>query len=195
MCKKRPVEVRDHDHFTGEFIAGACNKCNLSRRVRQFLPIVFHNLRGYDMHHILKYAMNKFTTWKLSVIPQTEEKFLAMTCRVNFTTLKFMDSLQFLNSSLAALAKCVGVLPHTMKVFDSEIVKGKGLFPYEMATSLEVLESITAMPPMWPGVANVEEYDFACKMWTKYHCQNLLQYMQIYLKLDCYLTGRCLRDI
>ena len=33
--------VRDHDHFTGKYLGAACNQCNLSRRVRRNLPIVF----------------------------------------------------------------------------------------------------------------------------------------------------------
>ena len=68
--------VRDHDHFTGQYLGAACKDCNVNRKIRIQLPVVFHNLRGYDMHHILKHGINKFPKWSLSCIPTTCEKFL-----------------------------------------------------------------------------------------------------------------------
>ena len=54
-------KVKDHCHFSGKFLGAACNHCNLARRIKYpFLPIVFHNLKGYDMHHIFKHAISKF---------------------------------------------------------------------------------------------------------------------------------------
>ena len=188
LCKKRPVEVRDHDHFTGRYIAGACNKCNLARRIRKFVPIVFHNLRGYDVHHILKYALAKFSTWNLSVIPQTEEKYISLTCHVDKMTFRFLDSLMFLTSSLDSLVKTLESTPLTSKVFDSEIVKGKGIFPYEMATSMEAMLAITRMPDRWETI-NEEQHQYAVAMWERYECRNLFDYMRTYLKLDCYLLA------
>ena len=38
-------KVRDHDHYTGEYIGPAHGKCNLERRTDKRLPIVFHNFR------------------------------------------------------------------------------------------------------------------------------------------------------
>ena len=54
MCKhpfrgKANQKVRNHDHITGEYICAACNACNLKRqRKRWFLPLIFHNAKGYD---------------------------------------------------------------------------------------------------------------------------------------------------
>ena len=43
-------KVRDHCHFTGQYRGAAHNSCNLQRRKPMILPIVFHNLQGYDAH-------------------------------------------------------------------------------------------------------------------------------------------------
>ena len=54
VCKK-PLgdKVQDHCHFTGQFRGATHNHCNLNYKItkkRYRLPIVFHNLRGYDAH-------------------------------------------------------------------------------------------------------------------------------------------------
>ena len=46
-------KVRDHCHVTGKFRGAAHNKCNSKLRIPKKLPIIFHNLQGYDGHIIL----------------------------------------------------------------------------------------------------------------------------------------------
>ena len=49
--------VRDHYHILGHFRGAAHNKCNLKYRIKPDswkLPVMFHNLRGYDGHLIVK---------------------------------------------------------------------------------------------------------------------------------------------
>eukprot|EP00117_Sycon_ciliatum_P031401 scpid62195/ scgid0665/ len=48
--------VRDHCHITGDYRGPAHNKCNLMLRICPYrikIPVVFHNLKGYDSHHII----------------------------------------------------------------------------------------------------------------------------------------------
>ena len=52
------VKVRDHDHMTGEFRGAAHVKCNINYFNNRYLPVVMHNLRGYDGHLIIKNAYN-----------------------------------------------------------------------------------------------------------------------------------------
>ena len=49
ICKVKlnTDEVRDHCHVTDKFRGAAHNKCNLKLIPRK-LPIIFHNLQGYD---------------------------------------------------------------------------------------------------------------------------------------------------
>ena len=58
ICTK-PLEddkVRDHCHITGNYRGAAHNECNLLYRISKTgwkLPVVIHNLKGYDGHLIV----------------------------------------------------------------------------------------------------------------------------------------------
>ena len=77
----RPLEdnkVRDHCHITGIYRGDAHNACNLLYRISRTgwkLPVVIHNLKGYDGHLIVKALKSEFG--KVSVIPQNMEKYLS----------------------------------------------------------------------------------------------------------------------
>ena len=53
-CRK----VRDHDHRTGAYRGAARSKRNINYYSNRYLPVYFHNLSGYDSHHIIKEAYN-----------------------------------------------------------------------------------------------------------------------------------------
>ncbi len=50
-------KVKDHCHRTGNY-RGACEKCNINFYTNRYLPAIFHNLAGYDSHHIISEAYN-----------------------------------------------------------------------------------------------------------------------------------------
>ena len=56
----RILKVRDHCHFTGEYRGAAHNQCNLKCRKPHILPVIFHNLQGYDSHLFIK-QLGKFS--------------------------------------------------------------------------------------------------------------------------------------
>eukprot|EP00732_Lithocolla_globosa_P001284 Lithocolla_globosa_v1_NODE_613_length_3597_cov_230.357506.p2 type:complete len:315 gc:universal NODE_613_length_3597_cov_230.357506:782-1726(+) len=90
---KTDLKVRDHCHVTGKFRGASCYKCNLKARTPRNVPIVFHNLKGYDGHLIIKNLKKYYG------IPNTEEKYMSFT----IGQMKFIDSFQFLSSSLSKL--------------------------------------------------------------------------------------------
>ena len=47
-------KVRDHCQYTGLYRGAVRNNCNLKYRVPDYIPIVFHNLSGYDAHLLIK---------------------------------------------------------------------------------------------------------------------------------------------
>ncbi|CAH3149424.1 unnamed protein product [Porites lobata] len=52
-------KVRDHYHFTGKYRGAAHNSCNLKCRKPRILPVIFHNLQGYDAHLFIKQLAQK----------------------------------------------------------------------------------------------------------------------------------------
>ena len=67
-------KVRDHCHFTGKYRGAAHNKCNLKCRKPKALPVIFHNLQGYDAHLFIKQLYR--LEGDLVCIPSTEEKYI-----------------------------------------------------------------------------------------------------------------------
>ena len=57
-------------------------------KLRNKIPVIFHNRRGYDSHLIVK-EISKFDV-KVSVIPNGLEKYMAFTINTN---LVFIDSM------------------------------------------------------------------------------------------------------
>ena len=64
------------------------------------VPVIFHSLKGYEIHLIMQ-EIGKCGV-KISVMPNGLEKYIAFTINKN---LVFIDSMQFMNSSLDALVK------------------------------------------------------------------------------------------
>ena len=54
LSSDKKTKVRDHCHFTGKYRGAAHNKCNLECRKPLILPVIFHNLQGYDAHLFIK---------------------------------------------------------------------------------------------------------------------------------------------
>ena len=56
ICKQElnMDKVRGPCHVTGKFRGAAHNKCIINLRLSKKLPIIFHNLQGYDGHIFLK---------------------------------------------------------------------------------------------------------------------------------------------
>ena len=97
------------------------------------IPVIFHNLKGYDSHLILQYVSREYAPNSIEVIPTTSKKFLSF----QIGNLRFLDSLQFLTASLDMLVQSLAAdgrdkYSHTARHNpDSELVFSKGNYPYE----------------------------------------------------------------
>lgn len=137
------IKCRDHCHFTGKYLGAACQTCNLDRRKQKKLRIFLHNGSKYDFHFIIKALNNRPQEIKnLYVLPYNGENFRT----ISFNCFMFLDSMSFLQSSLAQLSTDLSntknsyqILKQTYLVktdgkFDEKkfkLVLGKSFFPYE----------------------------------------------------------------
>ena len=104
ICKKiinhDDEKVRYHCHVTGKFRGSAHWKCNINFQVTKKIPAIFHNLNGYDSHLMFS-ELHKFNL-KVDVIPNGLEKYMAFFLGRDIV---FIDSMQFMDSSLDKLVK------------------------------------------------------------------------------------------
>ena len=130
-------KVRDRCHIISKFRGAAHQSCNLNFQLTKIIPVIFHNLKGHDRHLIFS-VLHKFNL-KFSVIPNGLETYMAFFLNKN---LAFIDSMQFMNSSLDKLVKNLSDedLKYLVEEFDFknlEISKQKGAYPYEYMNSFE----------------------------------------------------------
>ena len=52
-------KIRDHDHVTGKCRGSIYWSCNINLKLTKKVPVIFHNLRGYDSHLIMQ-EIDKF---------------------------------------------------------------------------------------------------------------------------------------
>ena len=208
VCDK-PLEgdsVRDHCHITGNYRGAAHNACNLKLRIdpkKLAIPVVFHNLRGYDSHFLMQ-AMSKIRPpqdkergYKLSCIPNNTEKYISF----SLGQLCFIDSAQFLLASLDKLvaANQPDAFRITARYEPDEarrsLLMRKGVYPYEYMDSWERFNE-TALPPIeafYSKLSDVsisaEDYAHAQRVWTTFGCQNMGDYGDLYCRTDVLLLA------
>lgn len=193
--------VRDHDHLTGAY-RGACHsQCNINYNYKNFkLPVIFHNLRGYDSHLILQHAGKLGRN--IDCIPNTMEKYLSFTIDRSV----FLDSAQFMLASLEALVASLNkVGDAAFPVFNAEfnnsgsalkqLLRQKGVFPYDWYDSVAKLSSpsLPSLEAFYSQLAEegiaAADYERAQTVWTEAGCATFSNYLSLYLKTDVTLLA------
>ena len=99
-------KVRDHCHYTGNFIAAAHNICNLRYDVPKKIPIVFHTSSTYDHQFIIKKLAEEFKS-DFECLGENTEKYITFPVplkkEIITYKLKFIDSYRFMQFSLSKL--------------------------------------------------------------------------------------------
>ena len=157
ICNKKYTDkdfrARDYSHIIGKFRGSAHQECNLKLHLKCEnikIPVIFHNLRGYDSHFIMQeigaivkthaYKKNgEEKQMKINAISNNMEKYMAFMLGTHLT---FIDSFQFMSSSLE---KLVSNLPREAFKYTTQKFKGnkldlmvrKGVYPYEYMDSFD----------------------------------------------------------
>ena len=112
---KKKRKVRDHCHYSGIYRGAAHFSCNLQYKIPSYIPVIFHNLAGYDAHLFIR-ELAKYTTG-MGVIAKNTEDYISFSTKVevdkyvdkegNERTKEmeviFIDSIKFMSSSLDSL--------------------------------------------------------------------------------------------
>ena len=199
-------KVRDHCHFTGNYRGTAHNKCNLDCRKLKVLPVIFHNLQGYDAHLFIKELYR--LEGDLECIPSTEEKYISFNKKIKVDEIngaditfeiRFIDSFKFLQTSLANLVSNLqpSDFHNTKYIFrgNTSLLTRKGVYPYDYVSSLDKL-SETCLPPKEEFYSKLndeditdEDYQHAINVWDTFGCKTLRDYHNLYLKSDVLLLA------
>ena len=118
--EEKVIKCADHCHITGKYRGAACDKCNLRMKVPKFVPVLFHNLEGYDAHLFVKSL--GLEEGEIRCIPKTDEKYISFSKNIPMETIetsdgkkkticlemRFLDSFKFTLKSLDSLVKTLG---------------------------------------------------------------------------------------
>ena len=105
-------KVRDHCHYSGLYRGAAYFACYLHYKIPSYIPVVFHNLAGYDAHQFIQ-ELAKYTE-HMGVIAKNVEDYISFSIKVEVDKyvdkegnekskeieLRFIDSFKFISSSL-----------------------------------------------------------------------------------------------
>ena len=103
-------EVRDHCHYTGKYRRPTHRNCNLRYRITSYIPVLFHNLSGYESHLFIR-ELGKETD-DIGVIAKNKEDCITFSVKVmvdrymdkegnekdKTIELRFIDSFKFMAS-------------------------------------------------------------------------------------------------
>ena len=110
--------MRDHCHYSGIYRGPAHSLCNLQYKIPSYIPVVFHNLSGYDAHMFIKELADSVSGGaKMGVIAKNKEDYITFSIIVEVDKyidkdgeehskeieLRFIDSFRFISSSLDSL--------------------------------------------------------------------------------------------
>ena len=142
------VKIRGHCHILGKYRDSAQRDCNIKVESNCEVPIVFHNLKSYNSHQILKFNI------KINVIQNGLEKYMSFSINNN----SFIDSFQFLSSSLDSLVKILSKdnFKHLSQEFDSDVdlVEQKRFYLYEnLSDSGKFQEELTSKENFYSSLA------------------------------------------
>lgn len=172
--------------------------CNLKLRIKPkevAIPVILHNLRGYDSHLIMQ-SISKVES-KITCIPNHMEKYISF----SLGKLRFIDSMQFMQASLDSLVKATDKNDFTITRENEpdenkhELLFRKGIYPYEYMDSWERFQEkqLPGMDKFFSTLTDEDisevDYEHAKKVWEMFRCETLADYHDLYLRTDTLLLA------
>ncbi|ODM88780.1 putative DNA polymerase [Orchesella cincta] len=186
----------------------SCNKHNIAAKLPFQFNVFIHNGSNYDFNFIIQ-NLHLMGVENIDIIPKSSQKFLCIICNIKkgeySAQIRFVDSYQFLSTSLANLVESVyeeGKGFDKFKLvydeFSTEISRGlrpddlfhKSMFPYNLLDGFKSLErkdfhsskyyynDLKETPP------NPADLDRARKLWKFLEIHDLRGLVYFYCKLD-----------
>ena len=134
---------------------------------------------------------------EIKCIPKNTEKYISF----SLGNVKFINSINFLQSSLDKLVKSTDSFPIMQRTFMEEdkrrLLLKKGIYPYAYMDSFERFEfEETELPEkekFYSGLSGKgitdEEYAHAQEVWKNFGCRNLGDYHNLYVATDVLLLA------
>ena len=134
---EKDIKVIDHCHITGKYRGSAHRGCNVTVKLNHKSSIVFKKLKNYDSHLIMQ-ELGEFD-FQNNVILNRLEKYMSFNINNKLT---FIDSFQFLSSSLDSLIKNLGkndfyYLSQEFYGSALDLIKQKRFYPYKYLSDFE----------------------------------------------------------
>ena len=174
-------KVRDHCHITGEYRGAAHRDCNLKWAIspeKLKIPVIFHNLKGYDCHFIMQKIsdlIRRDVNINVGVIASNFEKYIGFRLGNHLT---FIDSFSFMSQSLDRLSSNLSdnAFIYSKEAFPNDnefrLIKKKGVYPYDYTDSFQRF-SETSLPAISDFYSilndtNISQLDYehAKKVWS-----------------------------
>ena len=163
-------------------------------QIPDHIPIVFHNLRGYDAHFFIKELGRRFNKNDVGVIAENKEKYISFNIEIKLKLagvrnedgieeckniqLRLIDSCRFMASSLDKLAsnldddQCKNLKEFYREEEVFRLMRRKGLYPYEYMDGWKKFEE-TSLPPKdafysrlsMKGISD-QDYEHAQQVWN-----------------------------
>ncbi|RYA71283.1 hypothetical protein DD595_25365, partial [Enterobacter cloacae complex sp. 4DZ3-17B2] len=166
------------------------------------IPIIFHNLSGYDAHFLIREVTNCFEG-DVKVIPCNMEKYISIIKFVKDTKIRltFLDSIRFLNCSLEKLASYLN--NNDTRILKSDfpnenefnLLTCKGIFPYDYVKEMSILDD-ACLPTQdkffnksYECEVSESDYVHARNVWNVLKCNTMGEYSDLYLKTDILLLA------
>ena len=186
---------------------------HLKYSIPKYIPVVFHNLAGYDAHMFIR-ELSKYRS-HIGAIAKNVEDCISFSINVAVgkyidkngiefvkeIELRFIDSFKFISSSLDSLVNNLAKGGHQFFGFElynevqRKLLIRKRIYPYDYVdswvkfneTSLPSIESFYSSLNM-SGISD-SDYEHARSVWREFRIKNIGEYHDLYLRTDVVLLA------